>query len=69
MSEELKQLLVRIPDSLHRELKKRCVDDGLTLGQAVDSLTRGYLAGRFKIGGKGEDAQGRHGKRGKGAVK
>jgi len=44
-----KQLNIRLPENLHRELKKRCIDDGVSLAEAVEELVRAYLAGKVKI--------------------
>lgn len=52
MNEPVKQLNIRLPDQIHRELKARCALDGLTLVEAIDELARAYLAGKIKLTGK-----------------
>lgn len=44
-----KQLNIRLPEHLHRELKAKCAMAGLPIAGAVEKLIRAYLAGKFKI--------------------
>ena len=44
-----KQLLIRLPEQTHRELKAKCALDGYSLTDAVEELTRRYLTGKVRI--------------------
>ena len=44
-----KQLNIRLPEHLHRELKAKCAMDGLPIAGAVEKLVRAYLAGKVQI--------------------
>lgn len=46
---QIKQFNVRLPEQLHRELKAKCVIDGIPLVKLVEVLARQYLAGKVKI--------------------
>lgn len=45
----MKQLNIRLPANIHRQLKAKCVLDDLSMAQAVEYLAREYLAGNVKI--------------------
>lgn len=46
----LTQLNIRLPEQLHRDLKKRCIDDNdRSLANAVEELVRAYVAGKVKL--------------------
>jgi len=44
-----KQLNIRLPKQIHRELKAKCALDGVTLAEAIEELVHAYLAGKVKI--------------------
>jgi len=44
-----KQLNIRLPEHLHRELKAKCAMDGLPIAEAIEKFVRAYLAGKVKI--------------------
>ena len=44
-----KQLNVRLPESLHRQLKAKAALDGLPIAGAVQALVLAYLDGKAKI--------------------
>ena len=44
-----KQLNVRLPESLHRQLKAKAALDGLPIAEAVQALVEAYLDGKAKI--------------------
>lgn len=50
----LKQLNVRLPGKVHRELKAKAALDGLSLADAIAELVRAYLAGKVTITRKTE---------------
>lgn len=43
-----KQLNVRLPDELHRELKARCALEGRPVAATIEGLVRAYLAKKAK---------------------
>ena len=49
MTDNVKQLNIRLPEQTHRQLKAKCALDGFTLAEAVEELVRAYLAGKAKI--------------------
>jgi predicted HicB family RNase H-like nuclease len=44
-----KQFNVRLPESVHRELKARCVMDGISLSAVIEELALAYLDGEIKV--------------------
>lgn len=42
----LKQLNIRLPENLHRELKARCALEGASVARTVEELVRSYLKER-----------------------
>lgn len=49
-----KQLNIRLPEQMHRELKAKCALDGFTLAGAIEELARAYLGGKVKLTRKTE---------------
>jgi predicted HicB family RNase H-like nuclease len=48
-----KQLNIRLPENLHRELKAKCALEGESVAATIEGLVRSYLAGKaqpFKPG-------------------
>jgi predicted HicB family RNase H-like nuclease len=40
----LRQIISRVPDSLHRELKTKCAATGISMQDAVTAAIRQYLS-------------------------
>ena len=49
MTDNVKQLNIRLPEQTHRELKAKCALDGLSLVKAIEKLVSAYLLGKVKI--------------------
>ncbi len=49
MNEKVKQLNIRLPQSVHRQMKSKCALDGISLVAAVHELIRAYLDGKVKL--------------------
>jgi hypothetical protein len=49
MSETLTQLNIRLPDTIHRQLKAQCALDGFTIAEAVEQFVRLYLDNNVKL--------------------
>jgi len=43
-----KQLNIRLPESLHRELKAKCALEGESVAGTIERLVRAYLTGKAK---------------------
>ncbi len=52
MSENLKQLNVRLPEVLHRELKAECALNDASVATVIEQLVRLYLSGKVKLPAK-----------------
>lgn len=65
-----KQLNIRLPVQVHRELKAKSALQGRSLVEVIDGLIRGYLSGEFKlpevVPGSGENSEERSIERGGG---
>ena len=44
-----KQLNVRVPDQLHRQLKAKAALDGVSLADAIDDVVRQYIDGKVQL--------------------
>ena len=43
-----KQLNIRLPENLHRELKAKCALEGESVAGTIERLVRAYLTGKAK---------------------
>lgn len=45
-----KQLSIRLPEHLHRELKAKCAMEGMSIKEGLERLIRAYLRNEVNLG-------------------